>query len=906
MVSDRARGTFDETRQYRRVVQQQGRVVLEADSNEAQQIVVENIRRNLIDLVGPLGVPRDPISGARGAGYRIHTLNPKTRDFHIGVGSIYVGGWSVTQSDGSLTFRQQSDWIDRAPPSSRSVQGAKEIIYLRLREQEVSAVEDPTLLEPALGGPDTAQRIRLLRRVERAAMETPILHHVDWGSPGVVLGADHTTLNRTARLSVGFDLIAGGYLGAENQMIRVQGAAPANAHPGIATQLVWAWDNASALYRIEIPDPKDLGTLRLLSTPVDVKHQPKVGQYVEVLMAAAELEAGAFVAATYGILQQITKPYDPQAQTLGIATALPSAYAKASLLFVRVWENSIDAAKATGVGAELVDSTGAATGLLVTLQDSVDKTIAVAPGDYWSFAVRPSTPNAVYPARYLEPQLPDGPREWACALAAIDWQKERIIDLRLSFSNLSSTLGCCCRLTIGPSDLIDMSLEEWIESIDRGDQSLTICLRPGRYLLEKPIHLRREHSRLTIEACGGHVEFAQAPHSIADFRQGLLQMQEARSVTIRGVRFILPETTFEELITEELFEFSKRAHAVEHAIFWQLRELRQSIGLWLADCDDLVIEQCDFRLAHRLERGDAFANFGACIFATGDIHGLHISDCEFHAETTLKHDARHLLFGYLHIPPASDQRELVGDAKAERYEHVLKHLAREGLSTSLADTTFCRNRFSRLTAAALVMGRLGRLRLIENEVCDCYGGFWHFALSKRRFEREGLKHFDDLLAHVLADRFFYWPLALARCLHHPAPSYHREEEELSFELLFQGNNVEASSVAFIDWRASGDDGGSAIVTANRLTSRMHATPTGALVNAHYCTLVGNVLLNRAAAQGEATAFVITHGAAPCVFAASGNAHEGALRLPPLEAPSSTPSGEAEAHAKPASHARRQK
>src|SRR5260370_13159648 len=37
-------------------------------------------------------------------------------------------------------------------------------------------------------------------------------------------------------------------------------------------------------------------------------------------------------------------------------------------------------------------------------------------------AVRPGTPQAVYPERLLTgPQPPDGPRQWVCPLAVIDW-----------------------------------------------------------------------------------------------------------------------------------------------------------------------------------------------------------------------------------------------------------------------------------------------------------------------------------------------------------------------------------------------------------------------------------------------------------------------------------------------------
>ena len=64
MGSDRARVSYDEKQQYRSVVMQQGRVTLEADWNEAQQISTEETRKEALDFVGPAGTPDD--------GYRIN------------------------------------------------------------------------------------------------------------------------------------------------------------------------------------------------------------------------------------------------------------------------------------------------------------------------------------------------------------------------------------------------------------------------------------------------------------------------------------------------------------------------------------------------------------------------------------------------------------------------------------------------------------------------------------------------------------------------------------------------------------------------------------------------------------------------------------------------------------------
>src|SRR5438046_1313963 len=55
MGSDRARVTYDGTRQYRAVVAQQGRVTVEADANEACTIDDEEKRKTLLDIVGRAG-----------------------------------------------------------------------------------------------------------------------------------------------------------------------------------------------------------------------------------------------------------------------------------------------------------------------------------------------------------------------------------------------------------------------------------------------------------------------------------------------------------------------------------------------------------------------------------------------------------------------------------------------------------------------------------------------------------------------------------------------------------------------------------------------------------------------------------------------------------------------------------
>lgn len=167
MGSDRARVSYDPNRHYRSVVMQQGRVTLEADWNEDDTIHGEELRHETLDIVGPAGTPDD--------GYRVVQTNQPPKppfDFTIGgggpqgSGTMYVGGVRLTL-DAPIQYSQQPDWVDHfadpdwVMPTSENP-AANEFVYLFVREQEISAVEDSVLRDVALGGPDTAQRTRMI------------------------------------------------------------------------------------------------------------------------------------------------------------------------------------------------------------------------------------------------------------------------------------------------------------------------------------------------------------------------------------------------------------------------------------------------------------------------------------------------------------------------------------------------------------------------------------------------------------------------------------------------------------------------------------------------------------------------------------------------------------------------
>ncbi|NOG51782.1 MAG: hypothetical protein HND48_21885 [Chloroflexi bacterium] len=114
--------------------------------------------------------------------------------------------------------------------------------------------------------------------------------------------------------------IAGGYLGAENQAIRVQLVD--------ADHLTWGYDNASPLYRVSLS--ADRTQVTLITPPRDTYSMPVVGRVIEILPWAAVLPNGEKTADWPAIFSRITA-VDPSDEAAGgaitvtLADAVPTA-----------------------------------------------------------------------------------------------------------------------------------------------------------------------------------------------------------------------------------------------------------------------------------------------------------------------------------------------------------------------------------------------------------------------------------------------------------------------------------------------------------------------------------------------------------------------------------------------------
>jgi len=109
---------------------------------------------------------------------------------------------------------------------------------------------------------------------------------------------------------------AGGYLGAENQAIRVQLVDK--------DHFTWGFDNASPLYKVTIS--ADGKTVQLITDPKDQYHWPLAGQVAEILPWSAVLSNGEKVAEQMGHLTKVDSSFDPDSGEFTLVDAIPPGF----------------------------------------------------------------------------------------------------------------------------------------------------------------------------------------------------------------------------------------------------------------------------------------------------------------------------------------------------------------------------------------------------------------------------------------------------------------------------------------------------------------------------------------------------------------------------------------------------
>lgn len=245
MKGDFTRSTFRPEKRYTGVRMQQGRVQLDADWNEQVDIHNRDERTARTDLIGASGAPQGD------AGFEV-TAAQAGAALELGGGRYYVDG--IACENGAPVDLLGNARLGFAPPAD---EGAY-LVYLDVWEHHVTALEDPDLREPALGGPDTATRTQVAWRARAvrvgesdavldcgAALATDA-YRAETAAPNGTMRAQ-TRPSETRESDPCVVTPGARYTGLENQLYRVEIHSPRGE--GVQPTFKWSRENGSVVTR---------------------------------------------------------------------------------------------------------------------------------------------------------------------------------------------------------------------------------------------------------------------------------------------------------------------------------------------------------------------------------------------------------------------------------------------------------------------------------------------------------------------------------------------------------------------------------------------------------------------------------------------------------------------------------
>jgi hypothetical protein len=405
---DISRASFDPAKYFSGVIPQQGRVTLDADLYEQTRIFQEQLRTLVADLLGPAACP----DGF--AGFAVTRLSSGDHpDLGLSAGRMYIDGIMVENRASELTYFDQPDgYLDpRAEPLPTQ---QAFVVYLQVWERAVTALQDPTIREIALGdpGPDTAARAQVVWQIGVHAFDE------DPGAGGAVEGfaafldeleprgylAAATVAAPATDLAPCTVSPESRYRGPENQLYRVEihtGGIAAVGDVDGAT-FVWSRDNGSVAVAVTHVSGADVTVADLGR---DGKQSIEIGDWVQLVDDASAARAAADRTAADDLFLVAAIDPDVRIVTLDRIPAGATGADPRRHPLLRRWDHRPPPKQQA---IRLVEDTWIALEDGVSVRFSrppdTDATVLYRTGDHWLIPAR------TVPGDVLWPQDANGPR----------------------------------------------------------------------------------------------------------------------------------------------------------------------------------------------------------------------------------------------------------------------------------------------------------------------------------------------------------------------------------------------------------------------------------------------------------------------------------------------------------------
>ena len=522
---------FRAEKHYSGVLSQQGRVMLDADWNEQLDIEQYRLHTETRDVIGEAGVPKNVNNGNS---FKID-VSKNSEEILISKGRIYVGGL-LCESEADVNFLKQPYYPNpeqyfsavTSPPSSPAhgkLQDGTYIAYLDAWQREVNHWDDPNILEPALGGPDTTTRlqtvwqVKLLKLNQDAANATCNTPVKDWDD----LTAPSGKLNVQTQNAVTNDPCllppSAGYKRLENQLYRIE--IQKVDEKGNAAFFKWSRDNAT----VETLIDKTTGNkLFVADVGKDEVLGFSTGQWVEIVD-----EITAFNG-TPNPLFKISVDPDLKIITLNTSSIpIPNRVADPTKIKkLRRWDQSVAAATADGLPVTN-GWTDIEEGIQINFTGGKYRV-----GDYWLIPARTAIGDVIWQRdeKTDKPiaQSPTGTYHSFCRLAVMTVQNGRIKsieDCRKIFPPLTEITCCdhkgCCTYTVTPG----IGWEK-VFGLIKDQEDAHICFQIGEYPLRTGVRVPNK-GNLKITGCGPGTKIMSLHSDTA------LVFDNCKSVTVRDL-----------------------------------------------------------------------------------------------------------------------------------------------------------------------------------------------------------------------------------------------------------------------------------------------------------------------------------------------------------------------------------
>ena len=533
---------FDPDENFNGVLHQQGRVQLDTDWNEQTRVVNHWQGRAGRDVIGDsvAAVPTTSPDGFKIEGAQVvnaggtERVQLDVRPGHAWADGllVYLGGNPGTTVNRLATYLEPPAQ-DPAGTVSSIAAGVRDAVILEVSREAVNGFQWPErLIEPALGGPDTTERVhtRIAFRLMRLAADEDC--HTIRGK----LKDDPSALGRL-KVSLQPAVVVpgdcpvvegGGYTGFEHQLYRIEVAATNSGAP----RFKWSQTNGGLVGRGRF----------IAGTPPKVEIAANLSAIVTSGLTDFYLEAVQFDAnlgqwrVTYGAQATLNNQ-----QELELAAGATFGTLPASLdpVFFRLWNglSNVSAFTNAATPVELRD------GIRLVFDPPAAK--AYRPGDYWVFPVRAG--EIKNPEMLIDAQPPQGIDYHRVPLAELNWNAPRqlggppeIEDCRRRFRSLTQQDTCCTfRVGDGLSSFGDFdSIQAAIDALPAAGGQ--VCVLPGLFTENIEITQRQN---ITLAGCGPRSRIVGAgPVEDGAETPAVIHVRGGRNITIDSLAVGAHET----------------------------------------------------------------------------------------------------------------------------------------------------------------------------------------------------------------------------------------------------------------------------------------------------------------------------------------------------------------------------